>query len=84
MICGCESSQHRPGNSRAHAPKYSCNSHSAPFFAALEQFWQSLLQRGEDDLYTGYVIRSNPLFPCHLSLNHNFLQTVRPISDPLG
>ena len=60
------------------------HSHSAPFFAVLEQFWQSILKRGEDELYTGYFIRSNPLFPCYLSLNHHFLHTVRPVSDPLG
>ena len=42
------------------------------------------LQRGANDLYTGYFIRANPLFPWYISLNHTFLQTVRPISDPLG
>src|SRR6266851_8777425 len=34
-------------------PPRSSVSHSAPFFAALESFWPSLLQRGANDLYTG-------------------------------
>ena len=59
-------------------------SHSAPFFAVLKQFWQSLLKRGKDELSTDYCRRSNYLFRWFLPLNHNFLQLGRPISDLLG
>ena len=60
------------------------DSHSAPFFAVLKQFWQSLLQRREDELYTAHGIRHNSLFLGYFPINHNFLQTMRPISDPPG
>jgi hypothetical protein len=59
------------------------NSHSAPFFAVLKQFWQSLLKSGGDEFYTDNCLRFNSLFPCPLFFNHNFLQTGRPISGPL-
>ena len=59
------------------------NSHSAPFFAVLKQFWQSLLKSGGDEFNTDNCLRFNSLFPCPFFLNHNFLQTGRPISGPL-
>ena len=62
----------------------SSSSHSAPFFAVLKQFCQSLRKRREDKRDPDYFICSNLLFPWHFSFNHNFLQTGRPISDPLG
>jgi hypothetical protein len=49
-----------------------CNSHSAPFFVVLKQFWKSLLKRGEAELYTDYFMRHNPLFLWHFPINHNF------------
>ena len=40
----------------------SCNSHSAPFFAVLKQFWQSLLKEEEDELYTDYFMSTTSCF----------------------
>ena len=58
--------------------------HSAPFFAVRKQFWKNLLKRGENEFYTDNCRHSNQLFLEDLSVNHNFLQTGRPISAPLG
>ena len=60
------------------AEREAASSHSAPFFAVLKQFWQRLLKRGEDELYTDHCICSNLLFPWSVFLNHNFPQTARP------
>ena len=58
--------------------------HSAPFLIVLKQFCQSLLQRGEDELFPAHIRRYNYLCSQSLFLNHNFLQIGRPLSDPLG
>ena len=54
------------------------------FFRSSEAFWRSLPQGGEDELYVDYSILCNPLFLGYLFINHNFIQTGRPISDPPG
>ena len=57
--------------------------HSAPFFAVRKQLWQNLVKRGENEFYTGSCRHSNRLFLEDFSVNHNLLQTGRPISAHL-
>src|SRR5262245_44151120 len=73
-----------PPPASAPLSKLTSHLHSAPFFAVRQQFWQNLLKRGENEVYTDHCRHSNQLFLEDFSVNHNFLQARRPMAAPLG